>query len=70
MNHMENGPAVALKGKVPCKVVGTVSKGDLLVSSSTPGHAVALSNPNPSAVLGRSMVDDQDTHPRLITIKI
>ena len=70
MNEQEDGPAVALKGKVSCKVVGSVKKGDLLVSSSTPGHAVASDNPNPMAVLGRSMVDDDNTHPRLITIKI
>lgn len=31
-------PHVALKGKVPCKVVGSVKKGDLLVTSTTFGH--------------------------------
>lgn len=70
MNKDEEGPAVALKGKVPCRVVGSVAKGDLLVPSSTPGHAVASQNPNPMAVLGRSMVDDSETHPRLITIQV
>ena len=70
MNQQEDGPAVALKGKVQCKVVGSVSKGDLLVSSSTPGHAVASESPNPMAIIGRSMVDDENTHPRKIFIKI
>ena len=70
MNEQEDGPAVALKGKVECKVVGSVTKGDILVSSSTPGHAVATDTPNPMAVIGRSMVDDADTHPRKIFIKI
>ena len=70
MNEQEQGPAVALKGKVLCKVVGSVAKGDLLVSSGTPGHAVASETPNPMAVLGRSMVDDADSHPRKIFIKI
>lgn len=70
MNEQENGPAVALKGKVECKVVGSVAKGDILVSSSTPGHAVASDTPNPMAVIGRSMVDDSNTHPRKIYIKI
>jgi len=70
MNEKEDGPAVALKGKVTCKVVGTVSKGDLLVSSSTPGHAVASDSANPMAVIGRAMVDDSNTHPRQIFIKI
>lgn len=31
--------AVALAGRVPCKVVGQVRKGDRLVSSNTAGHA-------------------------------
>lgn len=32
-------PFVALSGRVPCKVVGTIHKGDRLVTSSTPGTA-------------------------------
>ena len=70
MNEQEDGPAVALKGKVECKVVGSVHKGDVLVSSSTPGHAVASTEANPLAVIGRSLVEDADTHPRKIFIKI
>lgn len=31
-------PYVALKGKIPCKVVGPVKKGDLIVTSSVLGH--------------------------------
>jgi hypothetical protein len=34
-------PAIALKGRVPCKVIGHVNKGDLLVTSNTPGYACA-----------------------------
>ena len=33
--------AVALRGRVPCKVVGVVRKGDVLIQSSTEGHAKA-----------------------------
>lgn len=33
--------AVALLGRVPCKVTGVVNKGDRLVSSNVPGHAMA-----------------------------
>lgn len=36
--------AVALKGRVPVKVVGAVSKGDVLVHSAEPGHAEAAAN--------------------------
>jgi hypothetical protein len=41
MNADKSGVAVALTGRVPCKVVGPITKGDLLVTSSTPGHAKA-----------------------------
>jgi len=40
-SELENGTAVALKGRVPVKVVGSVKKGDRLVSSSTKGYAEA-----------------------------
>ena len=32
---------VAMMGRVPCKVTGVVNKGDRLVSSNVPGHAMA-----------------------------
>jgi len=35
----ETHPYIALKGRVPCRVIGTINKGDLLVTSDTPGHA-------------------------------
>jgi hypothetical protein len=51
-------PYVALKGRVPCKVVGPISKGDLLVTSTLSGHAErAHANDNPNAVLGRALED-------------
>jgi len=34
-------PYVALMGRVPCKVTGTIKKGDLLCTSSMAGHAMA-----------------------------
>ena len=32
---------IALQGRVPCKIVGKVSKGDILITSSIPGVAIA-----------------------------
>ena len=34
-------PYVALAGRVPCKVTGSIKKGDLLMASSMAGHAMA-----------------------------
>jgi hypothetical protein len=62
---LENGVAIALKGRVPCKVKGSIKKGDVLVSSSTPGHAEVRKyghRTNPLAVLGKALQDfDGDT---------
>jgi hypothetical protein len=47
-----NYPPVALRGKVPVKVIGKVTKGDVLVTSTTPGYAVALKSENVSNFSG------------------
>jgi len=47
---------VALTGRVPCQVQGPVRKGDVLVSSSTPGVAQRIGmNWQPGCVVGKSM---------------
>ena len=51
-------PYVALRGRVFCKVIGPIKKGELLVTSSYPGYAEAYrQGDNPNAVLGKSLVD-------------
>jgi len=47
---------VALQGRVPCKVVGPVSKGDMLVSAGG-GYAKAEKTPAIGSVIGKSLVD-------------
>ena len=69
MNESSEGLAVALRGKIPVKVVGAVSKGDLLVSSTTPGYAqrAGLSTTySPNAVFAKSLVDDGAVKERTI----
>lgn len=54
-------PFVALAGRVPCKVIGKVTKGDRMISSDTPGHAKTISeapeqaHPMIHAVIGRAL---------------
>ncbi|MBU4343522.1 MAG: hypothetical protein KJ902_01080 [Candidatus Omnitrophica bacterium] len=53
-------PPVALAGRIPCKVSlenGTIERGDLLTSSSTPGHAMKATDRDKSfgAVLGKAL---------------
>ena len=55
--------AVALKGRVPVKVVGAVSKGDVLVHSATPGHAEAAvdnMNVNGPSCIGIAITEKSD----------
>ena len=57
MNSDHEGQFIALLGRVPCKVVGKVGAGDLLVTSSTPGHACAC-DPDvlkPGIVIGKAL---------------
>jgi len=55
----EHVAVVALLGRVPCRVTGKISKGDLLVSSKTPGVAAVL-DPDlwvPGCVIGKALED-------------
>ena len=52
----ETHPYVALTGRIPCKVVGNIIKGDLLVTSTRPGYAEAFRpGDNPTAVIGKAL---------------
>lgn len=61
----EHVAAVALLGRVPCRVVGTINKGDLLMSSNIPGVACKMTNYAPGCVIGKALenhtVDTQGT---------
>ena len=64
-------PYVALLGRTPCKVIGRCSKGDRLVSSSTPGVArPADGGEDPHAIIGRALVDKQTDEVGLVEIVI
>ena len=45
---------IALQGRVPVKVTGTIAKGDLLVSASN-GHAVANNEARAGTIIGKSL---------------
>ena len=48
---------VALTGRVPCKVVGKISKGDLLVVSIIPGVAQASEDPKAGSIIGKALAN-------------
>ena len=51
----ETHPYIALKGRVPCKVLGYIEKGDLIVTSSTPGYGCAAKSVAAGAVIGKAL---------------
>jgi len=55
MNADAEGQYVALTGRVPCKVVGPVAKGDLMVASGVEGHAKADNNAGPGRIIGKAI---------------
>ena len=46
---------IALQGRVPCKVIGKVQKGDMLVSSAIPGYAIVNNTPGVGTVIGKAV---------------
>ena len=54
---------VALQGKVPVNVIGTVAKGDMLVASSIPGYAIVDDDPKVGSVIGKA-IGTKDTTER------
>ena len=59
----DNVVGLALQGRVPCKVIGTVKKGDMLVTSAVPGYAIVNNSPGVGEVLGKAVgTKDDDGH--------
>ena len=64
-------PYVALAGRVPCKVIGKVSKGDRIVSSATAGTGMAAQDDYSwKFVLGRALVDKTTEEAGLIEVVV
>ena len=64
MNSEADGQYVALRGRVPCKVIGPVKKGDVLITSNRPGFAMASDQPHAvsaSCMVGKSLQDFDGT---------
>ena len=54
---------IALQGRVPCRVVGKIKKGDLIVTSNIPGVGIsATGNAKAGTIIGKSLVDYDSDH--------
>ena len=64
-------PYVALKGRVPCKIIGPVKKGDLIVTSKTPGYGVSVGGADMGrSVFAKSLVNNDDSGEKVIEVAI
>ena len=72
MNDSIDGLAVALTGRVPCRVLGPVSKGDLLVTGAMPGTAQRCINTRyaPGCILGKSLENIMNNEVKTIEIAV
>ena len=52
---LEDSVAIALVGRVPCKVIGTIVKGDMLIVSETPGVLTSAAHPTPGSIVAKAM---------------
>lgn len=70
MNSAALGLPVALVGKVPCRVIGPISKGDLLVTSGIAGVAQRMQHWVPGAVIGKSLENVSENATAVINIVV
>ena len=55
--------ALALQGRTPCKVIGKVEKGDIIVTSAVEGYGMVDNNPTIGTVIGKAVgTKDDDGH--------
>jgi len=71
MNSKSEGVAVALVGKVPCKVEGFIEKGDLLTTSgNSSGHAKKAIEPKLGSIIGKALEDHKSADQGVIYVSV
>jgi hypothetical protein len=66
----EHVVGVALQGRVPCKVIGKVAKGDMLVTSAVPGYAIVNNTPNVGQVIGKAVGTKDDSERGVVEVVV
>jgi hypothetical protein len=72
MNNELSGTraCIALQGRVFCKVVGRVKKGDLLTTAGIVGHAAKAIDPKVGTIIGKALMDKDSIEAGLIEISV
>ena len=66
----DNVKPIALQGRVPCKVIGKVEKGDMLVTSAIAGHAIVNNSPGIGQVIGKAVGTKTDDGKGLVEVVV
>ena len=61
---------IALQGRVPCKVIGKVNKGDMLVTSAVPGYAMVNNDPAVGTVIGKAVGTKADQDRGIVEVVV
>jgi hypothetical protein len=61
---------IALQGRVPCKVVGIVKKGDMLTTAGIPGHAAKAIDPKIGTIIGKALEDKNYSEAGVIEVAV
>lgn len=70
-SHLEGTSVeVALQGRVPCKVEGTIHKGDMIVAGPTPGVGIAHNDPQLGQVIGKALENYNSTETGMIEVAV
>ena len=73
MNCDADGQYVALRGRIPCKVIGPIKKGDVLITSERPGFAKKCDQPHfvsAACMVGKALQDHPTPSEGIIEIVV
>jgi len=62
--------SLALLGRVPCKVIGSVEKGDLITTSSVAGHGIVNNSAKTGTIIGKSLTKKANSGLGIIEIVV
>ena len=62
--------ALALQGRTTCKVIGAVSKGDMIVSSAIPGYGMVQNDPTVGTVIGKAVGTKDGDEPGFVEVVV
>lgn len=69
-SELENSVAIALVGRVPCKVTGKIAKGNLLVVSQIPGVLTTSLFPAPGTLVAKAMENYNSSEVGVIEVMV